>query len=128
MAKAPTPPNPLEKYRAEVTANPGSAEAHANLGWGYYSQKQTEEALKEFREALRLNPSLVDAQYGFGLALKESGAKTEAVAAFEKVVALAAGLEDHVRGNMLTRLAHGHMNYINKGNWDLAKEIFHREA
>ena len=130
MAKQTAAPtnNPIENYQATVNANPNSAEAHSNLGWGYYGQKQFAEALKAFQEALRLNPKLVDAHYGRALALKESGAKIEAVAAFEQVAALAPLMEDTVRAGMLLRLAHGHINQINKGDWGLAKELYHREG
>ncbi len=120
--------NILDHYRAAVAANPTSAEAHANLGWGYYGQKQYAEAIKEFQEALSLDTNWLDAYYGLGLAHKGAGSKVEALAAFEKAAALAPGLPDLVRGHMLTRLAHGHINAIKTGDWDLDKELRHREA
>jgi tetratricopeptide (TPR) repeat protein len=125
----PTPPkvNVIDAYRAAVTASPNSAEAHSNLGWGYYGQKQFAEAIKEFQEALARDANWVDAYYGLGLAQKGAGAKTEAVAAFEKAAALAPQMEDRVRGSMLMRLAHGQVNQLKKGNWDLDKELRHRE-
>ena len=123
-----TPKNILDHYRAAVVANPGSAEAHANLGWGYYGQKQYAEAIKEFQEALSLDANWLDAHYGLGLAHKGAGLKAEALAAFEKVAALAPGLPDVVRAQMLRRLAHGHINAIKTGDWDLDKELRHREA
>ncbi len=122
------PPNPIQNYQAAVNANPNSAEAHSNLGWGHYGQKQFAEALKAFQEALRLNSRLVDANYGRALALKESGAKKEALAAFEQVAALLPDMEDRVRAGMLLRLTHGHINQINKGDWGIAKELYHREG
>ena len=122
-----TPANPLEKYRIAVDANPQSAEAHSDLGWGYYGQKQYAEAVNEYKEALRLDPNLLDAHWGLALTLKESGSKVEAIAAFEKAVGLASKVENKARGHMLIRLAHGHINQLNKGDWDLDKELRHRE-
>ena len=121
------PVNVLETYRAAVTANPNSAEAHSNFGWGYYGQKQFAEAVEQFRQALALDRNMVDAHYGLGLTLKESGSKAEAIAAFESVVALAPQLENQVRGQMLVRLAHGHINLMKGGDWALDKELRHRE-
>jgi tetratricopeptide (TPR) repeat protein len=117
----------LEAYRAAVGANPNSAEARSNLGWGYYGQKQFEEAIKEFQEALKIDANAVDAHYGLGLALKGFGSKMEAVAAFEKAAALAPQMPDKVRGAMLMRLAHGQINQLKKGDWDLDKELRHHE-
>jgi tetratricopeptide (TPR) repeat protein len=126
-AKTPTV-DVLENYRAAVSANPQSAEAHCNLGWGHYGQKQYAEAVKEFQEALRLDVNWVDAYYGLGLSQKGMGAKPDAVAAFEKAAKLAAQMEDRVRGGMLLRLAHGQINQLQKGDWDLDKELRHHEV
>ena len=117
----------IDTYRAAVTASPTSAGAHCNLAWGYYGQKQFAEAIKEFQEALKLDANCVDAHYGLGLALKGAGSKLEAVAAFEKAAALAPQMEDRVRGAMLMRLAHGQINQLKKGDWDLDKELRHHE-
>lgn len=119
--------NVIDTYRAAVTASPNNAEAHSNLGWGHYGQKQFAEAIQEFQEALRLDANWVDAHYGLGLALKGAGSKMEAVAAFEKAAALAPQMEDRVRGAMLMRLAHGQINQLKKGDWDLDKELRHHE-
>jgi tetratricopeptide (TPR) repeat protein len=118
----------IETYRAAVTANPNSAGAHCNLGWGYYGQRQFAEAVKAFQDALRFDANWVDAHYGLGLALKGAGSKMEAVAAFEKAASLAPQMEDRVRGAMLLRLTHGQINQLKKGDWDLDKELRHHEA
>ncbi len=122
------PANILDKYRAEVSAHPESAEARSNLGWGFYGQRQYDEAVNEFKEALGLDANYVDAHYGLGMALKESGANADAVKAFERVRKLAPQLENTVRGQMLARLAHGHINQIKHGDWDLDRELRHRET
>ena len=125
MPEAPT--QVLESYRAAVTANPNNAEAHSNLGWGYYGQKQFAEAVKAFQQALTLDRNVVDAHYGLGLTLKESGSQPGAIAEFESVAALAPQLENSVRGQMLARLAHGHINQMNVGDWGLDKELRRHE-
>ena len=116
-------PNPLENYRAAVTADPHSAAAHNNLGWGLYGQKQLAEAVKELQEAIRLDGQLFDAHYGLGLAYKASGAKAEAITEFRAAYDLAGHLEDRVRGQMLRHLLHGHINQLNTGDWGLDKEL-----
>ena len=121
------PRNVLEDYRAAATANPNSAEARCNLGWGYYGRKQHAEAIQAFEEALKLDQNWLDAHYGLALARKASGSTAEAVAAFEKAAALASQSTDRVRGQMLVRLIHGHINELKSGDWNLAKELYHRE-
>jgi tetratricopeptide (TPR) repeat protein len=120
MAKLiPSLPNPLEKYQAEVTAKPQSAEAHTNLGWGYYAQKQFSEAVREFLEALRLDSNSIDAYWGMGLAYKGLNNKPEAMAAFEKVVALAPRADDKSKALFLRQLAQAQHNQLNNGKWDV---------
>lgn len=111
--------NVLENYRAAASANPTSAEAQSNLGWGYYGQHQYPDAIQAFEAALALDNGYIDAHYGLGLALKESGSGPKALPAFETVVKLTSQLENSVRGAMLARLARGHINQIQSGNWHL---------
>jgi len=111
------PDSLLDTYRAAVAENPHSAEARCNLGMGFYGDKRYEEAIKEFQAALKLDRNFLDAHYGLGLALKASGEKKEAIAEFEKASSLAAKLDDFVRGQMLTRLAEGHLNDLKTGDW-----------
>jgi tetratricopeptide (TPR) repeat protein len=115
--------NVLDNYRAAVTANPNSAEAYSNLGWGYYGQRQYDESITAFRHALTLDRNLTDAHYGLGLALKESGAGKEAVPEFEAVVTLAPQDQNTIRGHMLARLARGHVNRIEIGDWSLDSDL-----
>ncbi len=109
----------LEEYRQAVSADPKSAEAHSNLGWEYYGEGNWAEAVKEFSQAVSLDANLVDAHYGLAMAHKGAGDKLQAVAAFDKAVALSAGLEDQSRARVLARLAKGHINQLQSGNWDL---------
>ena len=116
-------PNTIENYQAAVSSNPNSPEADSNLGWGYYGQKKYDEAAQAFRQSLSLDRNLTDAHYGLGLTLKEAGAGQDAVAAFEAVIKLASQDENAVRGQMLARLARGHINRINSGDWGLATDV-----
>jgi tetratricopeptide (TPR) repeat protein len=125
------PPDPaalIETYRAAASANPQDVQAQMNLGWGLYGATRHAEALEQFQRALALDADYVDAYYGQGLSHKALGNKEAAIAAFTKVAELAAQIEDQVRGTMLRRLAHGHVNEMNAGDWQLEAEIWHREA
>jgi tetratricopeptide (TPR) repeat protein len=106
-----------------VTSNPNSAEAYSNLGWGYYGQKKYDEAAQAFRQSLTLDRNLIDGHYGLGLTLKESGAGPDAVPEFEAVVKLAPQDGNTVRGQMLARLARGHINRIKSGDWGLDTDL-----
>jgi tetratricopeptide (TPR) repeat protein len=119
------PIDAVEKAQAEVNANPDSAEAHARLAWAYYGKGQHTEAAKAVERALSLDRDNLEAHYALALIHKATGAKLEAVAEFEKAAALAAGLEDRVRSQMLQRLIRGHINEINTGDWNLGKHIAH---
>jgi tetratricopeptide (TPR) repeat protein len=118
-----TTPDVVENYRATVTASPNSAEAHCNLGWGYYGRKLYQEAIQEFEAAIKLDTNWLDAYYGLGLARKGAGSKTDAVAAFEKAAALSSQSSDVVRGQMLLHLIHAHINALKTGDWGLDKEL-----
>jgi tetratricopeptide (TPR) repeat protein len=113
----------VEEYRQAVAANPKSAEAQANLGWGYYGENNWDEAIKAFGEALRLEPGNVDALYGLGLTRKLAGAKPEAVTAFTAALDQLPKLEDQARGNVLRRLARGHINFIQSGEWKMSNVL-----
>jgi protein O-GlcNAc transferase len=112
-------PNTIAAYQAAVKADPNSADAYGNLGWGYYGQRKYDDAAQAFRQALALDRNLTDGHYGLGLTLKESNAPQAAVAEFEAVVKLAPQDPNAVRGQMLARLARGHINQITSGDWSL---------
>jgi tetratricopeptide (TPR) repeat protein len=115
--------SPLEEYRQAVAANPKSADAHANLGWGFYGEDKWDDAVREFNEALRLEPGHIEALYGLALTRKCAGAKIEAVNSFNAAIAQLPTLEDQMRVNVLRRLATGHINQIQLGEWKLSSVL-----
>lgn len=56
---------------------------HNNLGYNLLMQKKSDEAAREFREALRLNPGSQVARNNLGLALANQNATSDAVASFQ---------------------------------------------
>jgi tetratricopeptide (TPR) repeat protein len=65
-----------------------SAEARLMLGTSYFMVKDIPNAIKEFRRAIELNPSLPGAHSFYGRALREMGEHEEAMAAFRKELEL----------------------------------------
>lgn len=115
----------VAKYQAEVSATPNSVEAQTGLGWAFYGKRQYPEAARAFEAALGIDPNHLEARYGLALTYKASGARTNAVAEFERVAAVAEKIEDTVRQHMLVRQIKGHINLINTGDWNLGKKLNH---
>ena len=63
---------------------PGVAEVHANLAAACYSAGRLDEAASQAETALKLKPSLVNAQYFLGLSLAESDRCAQALPYLEK--------------------------------------------
>jgi Flp pilus assembly protein TadD len=53
-----------------------------------FEKGETEEAIKEYREAIRLKPDYAEAHYGLGWALDQKGERKEARGYFERAVKL----------------------------------------
>ncbi|MBI3761311.1 MAG: hypothetical protein HY260_05540, partial [Chloroflexi bacterium] len=117
----------LEAARAAAAANRNDAQSQTDLGWALYGAGRLADAAEQFKRALMIDMNIVDAHYGLALASKALNLKEPAIAAFEKVASLATQLDDPVRGGMLRRLAHGQINEMKDGDWQLAGEIWHRE-
>src|SRR5574341_1399329 len=71
--------------------NGGDALAHYNRGVSLQAEGKSHEAIAEYREAIRLQPDLVDAHYNLGLALTATGDQTGAIAAYRSAVQLKPG-------------------------------------
>jgi tetratricopeptide (TPR) repeat protein len=104
----------LEKYRQAAAANPDSAEALSNLGWGYYGVRQYDDAVREFEKAAGIKPDHLDAQWGLALSLKEAGRREQAAAAFNRVLSMLPNLaeEDKDRATILKRQAQYHLHSL----------------
>lgn len=118
----PAPLNP------EQMPQPSSASAYLNRGMAFYARRKYEQAQSDLTQAAQMDPKMVDAFYGLGMIQKAMGAKAQAEASFRQVIELVDGgvLENLVSAHMLRRLAVGEINSMTKGDWDLAKEIFHK--
>jgi cytochrome c-type biogenesis protein CcmH/NrfG len=73
---------------AALPANPTSAEAHYNLGLARYRCGRLDEAIEEFRTALRIDPESAQAWGSLGQALADSGDHEHAGSALAEAVRL----------------------------------------
>ena len=78
LSEDPSMPEPRETQRG------ADAEAHYNLGVALKEQGKVDEAMAEFRVAIRLKPDYAEAHYNLGKALREQGKPAEAVAELRK--------------------------------------------
>lgn len=79
--------------------------------WSLHYKKQNDQAVAEFARIVDVDPNHIDANYGLGMALAGIGSKAEAVAAFQKALALveqklsqAEDEDDRARYGMLMRM------------------------
>jgi Flp pilus assembly protein TadD len=60
--------------------------AHTDLGMAFYQQGRTDDALAQFREAVRINPADEEAQNDLGLALSRQGRIDEGIAQYREAL------------------------------------------
>jgi tetratricopeptide (TPR) repeat protein len=101
---------------------------YLHRGWQYYSLKQYDRAKADFEEALRLDADDLDAYYALGLTNKASGQGEQAVQNFQQVLNHLDKVDDNARASMLSRLAQGHIDDINNGDWNLEKAIWQKRT
>lgn len=106
--------------------NPQTPAEFTARGWIYYSQKKYAQAISDYRMALESEPENADIYYALGLALKASGATAEALDAFHKIDAVLSKIEDRQKATIVSRLAHGQINQIKTGDWNLEKEVWQK--
>jgi Flp pilus assembly protein TadD len=82
----------LDEYNKLLAANPKDADAHNDLGYGYYTRGKFEAAEKSLRKAVECDPKSKRAWANLGMALAQLGQYPESLAAFEKSVNKAQGL------------------------------------
>jgi len=120
---------PKKKSDAQIvpdpdTLNPQEMADFLERGWLYYSHQKFEAAETDFHTVLDKEPDNIDALYGLGLALKSLGKSQQALEAFEQIDYGINRIEDHQRALMISRLAHGQINQIKIGEWNLEKEVW----
>jgi tetratricopeptide (TPR) repeat protein len=81
------PQDALRELRLAVSLNPDSDLAHHMLGTALFEQQELQAAEKEFREALRLNPS-ADNHYSLAACLMSLDRYDEALAELETAARL----------------------------------------
>ena len=57
-----------------------------NRGWSYARQEDYEKAIRDFDQAVKLNPALVEAQFRKGWCLQQVGQHADAVKAFDQAI------------------------------------------
>jgi hypothetical protein len=88
----------LEPARRAVALRPGFSPAHNQLGNVYYFLGRKDEALGEYRAAVRLNGQNAEAVYNVGMLLEEQGDFQAAIPYYERFVSIAPpGLAAQVR-------------------------------
>jgi Tfp pilus assembly protein PilF len=81
---------PVDSTQAVSPAEPQTAEDYAQLAYSFHAEGKLDEAFADFRQALAIDPNLIDAHYGQGVIYKEQAKNQEAIQAFQKVLTLTA--------------------------------------
>ena len=76
----------VELFERAVKDNPQDAQAHLNLGSGYYAAGNPDNAFEEFQQAAALAPMLDHAHYYLGVLYARRGNKDKAREELEKVL------------------------------------------
>jgi tetratricopeptide (TPR) repeat protein len=76
----------LSRHALEVTEN--NYFAHYNLGIVLGMKGQTDEAISQFQEAIRLVPDYIEAHYNLGVALNKKGQIDEAIRQYQEAIRL----------------------------------------
>jgi len=70
-----------------MSSNPSNTSNVSNA-WRYQREHQASTAVTEFEKILKQDAHNIDALYGLGLALRDSGKKEDAIAKFQQVLEL----------------------------------------
>jgi tetratricopeptide (TPR) repeat protein len=117
----------IDSLKSEVERNPTDLNNRLRLGWAYYGEDRLDEAIDAFLDAKHRFPEDIEVLYALAIAYKKAGRKKEALAIFRNVIQAASKLQDQTRGAMLRRLAIGHANVLEDGDWNLRNETWERK-
>jgi len=108
--------NDLALWSDVVAKSPLKERGHNNLGVAYFNRGMINEAIEQYRTALRLDPKSVNAYHNFGNALYKKGMLDEAVEKYETALQL-----DPKSVN-----AHNNLGviYFDRGMFDQAEEHY----
>ena len=76
----------LGRHALEVTKN--NYLAHLSLGVFLFNKGQMDEAIRQYRETIRLNPDYAEAHYNLGAALGVKGQMNEAIRQYQEAIRL----------------------------------------
>jgi tetratricopeptide (TPR) repeat protein len=79
-------PDEVKALESLAARQPGEASVRVELGNLYMDAERWDEAIRWYREALALNPTLADTATDLGACLVSAGRPAEALAEFEKVL------------------------------------------
>jgi tetratricopeptide (TPR) repeat protein len=77
----------LLEAKSSMSSNPSNTSAVTNA-WRLQREHQASSAVSEYEKILSQDANNIDALYGIGLALRDSGKKQEAITQFQKVLEL----------------------------------------
>ena len=105
---------------------PETAREYIQRGMSFYARKRYEESEADFKMAIEADANNEDGFYGLGMVYKARGELEKSTNSFNEVIRLVANSpsEQHNRQEMLRRLALGHINEMQTGDWNLEKEIW----
>jgi tetratricopeptide (TPR) repeat protein len=75
-------------YEMTLARNPSCWMAHNNLGFALFQMGRTPEAMRQYREALRLKPDYAEASNNLGFALVQTGRVPEAMEQYREALRL----------------------------------------
>jgi hypothetical protein len=94
-----------------VTKHPSVSTARFNLAHTYYDSGRLNEAIREYKEAIKLRKHYTKAQYNLGLAYAYSGQYDKAIEEFQNTISLD---PDHVDAHMSLGRVYQHLGLLSK--------------
>jgi tetratricopeptide (TPR) repeat protein len=79
-------PGVISKLEEQIRNDPNNAQMRVNIADAYMTEHRPSDALVQYQEALKIDSSREDAQYGLGLAYRDLGQLDQAGSALQAVV------------------------------------------